>query len=108
MPVADILRVEIAVVARVGIDLHPVGGTRFQFHPLVQEQGAVGAHQFGEPCEPFEIPLLVAVDIEMVRVGGRDDGHIGCELMERTVELVGLYHRIVGSGREQEIRPPVA
>ena len=50
---------------------------------------------------------IVAVDVKVVRVDGRDDGDLREELVEGTVKLVGFGHHHVVVTHE-EVRPVVA
>ena len=42
--------------------------------------------------EAFTVSFRSPVDIQVIGIGRRDNGHIGFQPMERTVELVRFYH----------------
>ena len=61
----------------------------------------------GEDLERLQDMGIIAVDVQMVRVDGRDDGDLREELVEGAVELVGLgHHHVVVA--DEEVRPVVA
>ena len=65
------------------------------------------AHLRGEDLERLQDMGIIAVDIQMVRVDGRDDGDLREKLVEGTVELVGLRHHHVIVAHE-EVCPIIA
>ena len=65
------------------------------------------AHLRGEDLESLQDMGIIAVDIQMVRVDGRDDGDLREKLVEGTVELVGLRHHHVVVAHE-EVCPVIA
>jgi hypothetical protein len=66
----------------VGHYIHTLLSARNQLKAGVEQESAPGAYQGSEMCEPFEIALLVAIDVEMVRVGRCHDCNRGGEVME--------------------------
>ena len=44
--------------------------------------------------EGFDKVGMGAVGVEVVGIGGGDDSHVGMQLQEGTVILVGLHHHI--------------
>ena len=91
LPAADVLRVEICgrVVEVIGVDLRfRVFGGDGQAQLLDEHARNLGS----EGAEGLLHMLEVSVDVQMVRVHGRDDGDGGIKLQERTVELVRLGH----------------
>ena len=74
---ADILGMEVAFVARVGIggDARLYVGLHFQ--SFVQNQGAARLDKRGVVAEAFEIGFFGAVYIQVVGVGGSNDTHPG-------------------------------
>ena len=87
---ADVLGVEVALVE--GIVVAVDAGLQVLLHleSAVDDERAAGLDELGVVAERLEIGLLGAVDVEVVRVGGGDDGHPRGQPVERTVELVGL------------------
>ena len=55
----------------------------------------------------FAVGLGCAIDIQMVGIHRRDDGHIGCQPVERTVVFVGLDDDIIALFVNQHIRAVV-
>ena len=74
---ADILGMEVAFVARVGIggDARLYVGLHFQ--SFVQNQGAARLDKRGVVAEALEIGFFGAVYIQVVGVGGSNDTHPG-------------------------------
>ena len=93
----------VAVGAPEGEGAHALGRTRLEFEARAHKQGAVRTDKFGEMGETFQIVFLVAVDVEMVGVGGVDNRYVGRELMERAVVLVGLDDRKRRRGRQHKV-----
>ena len=71
-------------------------------------QGASGADEFGEMSEALQVCFFGAVDVEVVGVGGRDDGYVGLQAVEGAVVLVGLGHGPGRGGGEQQVAVVVA
>ena len=64
----------------------------------MENEGTTRLDELGIVAEALEVCLLGTIDIEMVRVGGCDDGHPRTEPVEGAVELVGLNDDIVTLG----------
>ena len=74
--------VEVAFIAAEGVGAHSLRRTRHEFEARVHDEEAVGADEFGEMGEAFEICFLCALNIEVVGVGGVDNRYVGRELVE--------------------------
>ena len=91
---------KLAVGSSIAVAFHVFGHLGLYFHSLVHKQGATGLDEGGVVAETLQIGLLGAVDVEMVGVGGGDDGGPRAQPVERTVILIGLYHHIVAVAQE--------
>ena len=74
---ADILGMEVAFVARVGIGGYPRLYVGLHLQPFVQNQGTARLDKRGVVAEAFEIGFFGAVYIQVVGVGGSNDTHPG-------------------------------
>ena len=63
--------------AAVGHHPHVLSRPRTQLQPGMHDEGTSGPYELREVGEALEIVLLVAVDVEMVRVGRCDHGYVG-------------------------------
>jgi len=80
--------VEVALVARIGIDTDSGLHFRLQRDAFADNQCTTRLDQCCIMFEAFKVCLFCSVDVQMVRVCGSDDGHIWGQPMEGTVELV--------------------
>ena len=89
---------EVTLVATVGISLHALAHPGLHGEACVDNQIATRLDKFGEMGKTLKIILGRTIDVEVVGVGGGHHSHIGVQVMERTVKLVGLNHRIRAGG----------
>ncbi len=96
----------------VGIEIRRLGGAirikldalaelRRDGQPLLDDKRR--PDERGVMLEALAIGLGGAINIQMVGVDGRNDGHIRCEIVERTVVLVRLDHNVVAIALDQHI-----
>ena len=91
----DVLGMEVALLTTVFVDADTLLHVGFHFQPTMDNQRATRLNETGIVAEALQISLFRAIDVEVVGVGRGDDAHPRAQPVERTVELVGLYHHIV-------------
>ena len=69
----------------------------------MDDECASGVDERGIVLEALPIGLGGAVDVEVVGVGGGDDGNVGRQLVERAVILVGFDDHVVALVGEQQV-----
>ena len=77
-----------------------VGGTE---DALLEEETSVGVGLVGELEISLHHGLMGTIDIQMVGVGGSDDGHVRMKLEEGAIILVGLDDDIVAIVVHEEV-----
>ena len=104
---AHILGMEVALLAAVGIDGDALLHVRPHLQPGMHDEEAVLAYQTRVHAEALQVGCLRAVDVEVVGIGSGDDAGIRREPVERTVELVRLYHDVRTLAVEDVVRSVV-
>ena len=87
----------VGVAANVGLEAGSDGGV------LLDDQRAAGKNERGEDLKGFAIGGGSAIDVEVIGVGGGDNGRGGVKAMEGAVVLVGLDDGQVAVVGEHEV-----
>ena len=78
----DVLGMEVALVATVVVNLYAFLHVLLHLQVAVDDECAARLDECGVVAEALEVGFLGAVDVEMVRVCGSDDGHPWTQPME--------------------------
>src|SRR5574344_40684 len=97
---ADILGMEVTTVTAVCVASYSRLQLLLHLQSLVDYECSTRLYQRRIVAETFEISLLSAIYVEMIRVGGSDYRHPWREPMEGAVELICLNHHIVAVAQD--------
>ena len=92
---SQIFGVEIAAGSAICVAGHAFLQFQVDLDAFLDDQCATGLHQTGVVTETFQIGRFGAIDVQVVGVSRSNCGGKGAQVVERTVELVGLDHHIV-------------
>ena len=92
----DVLSVEIAFIEAVVIAAYSLLQMFLHLQVAVDYECTAWLNQFTVVAETFQIGLLGAIDVEVIRISRSDDSHPGTEPVEGTVKLISLDDDVVG------------
>ena len=98
---------EVSLVPGIVVATHSGLQTLLHGQSAMHHESSTGLYQTCVVPEAFQISLFRSVDIEVVGIGGRDDGCIRPQVMERTVEFISFNDYVRTVLREQIIRSVV-
>ena len=91
----DVLSVEVTFVAAVSVSLYAFTHVRLHLKVCVYDERALWLYELRVVPEALKVSFFGAINVEVVWVCGRDDGHPWAKPVERAVKLVGLYHHVI-------------
>lgn len=89
------------VMSGIGVEVDVVLKPWRERRVELEDECAARADEGSEMLKAFTVGFRRAVDVEVVRVGGGDDGHERGKVVERAVELIGLGDSERGVGEDE-------